>query len=71
MSSRALTYLGFAVIAAAAVVWSFVSARRPDLVTLPQLLARLTRSRVIRLLILVGWAWVGWHLFARGSGAFE
>jgi hypothetical protein len=70
MSSRALTFLGFAVIAAGAVVWAFVSAGRPNLVTLPRLLARLTRSRLVRLLILLGWGWVGWHLFARGSGAF-
>ena len=71
MSSRTLTYLGFAVIAAAAVAWSYVSARRPNLVTVPQLLVRLTRSRVVRLLILLVWGWIGWHLFARGSGAFE
>jgi len=71
MSSRALTFLGFAVIAAAAVAWSFVSARRPNLVTLPRLLTRLTRSRLVRILLLLGWGWVGWHLFARGSGAFE
>ena len=71
MSSRTLGYLGFAVIAAVAVGWSVVAARRPNVITLPGLLARLTRSRVLRLVLVMVWAWVGWHLFARGSGAFE
>jgi hypothetical protein len=53
------------------IFWSTFSARRPSLVTLPQLLGRLTASRPVRLLFVVAWAWLGWHLFARGSGAFE
>ena len=71
MSSRTLGYLGFAVIGAVAVGWSFVAARRPNLITVPGLLARLTRARIPRLVLVVVWGWVGWHLFARGSGAFE
>jgi hypothetical protein len=59
------------VIVGAAGVWGFVSARRPDLAGASSVLRRLTRSRVVRLLLLVGWGWVGWHLFARGSGAFD
>ena len=71
MTSRGVTLLGFAVIIGAAIVWSVIAARDPTLVTLPRLLARITRSRVVRVLFVVGWAWLGWHLFARGSGAFE
>jgi hypothetical protein len=71
MTSRAITFIGFAVIIAAALAWSVVTARTPTLITLPRLLGRLTRSRVVRLLFVLGWAWLGWHLFARGSGAFE
>jgi Family of unknown function (DUF6186) len=71
MSSRTVTFFGFGLIVTAAVVWSIVAARSPTLITLPRLLARVTRSRVVRFLLVVGWAWLGWHLFARGSGAFE
>jgi Family of unknown function (DUF6186) len=71
MSSRTITFFGFGLIVTAAVVWSIVAARSPTLITLPRLLARVTRWRVVRFLLVVGWAWLGWHLFARGSGAFE
>jgi len=71
MSSRTVTFFGFGLIVTAAVVWSIVAARSPTLITLPRLLARVTRSRIVRFLLVVGWAWLGWHLFARGSGAFE
>jgi Family of unknown function (DUF6186) len=71
MSSRTFTFIGFAIIVGAAVVWSVVTARNPGLITLPRLLGRLTRSRIVRVVLVIGWAWLGWHLFARGSGAFE
>jgi hypothetical protein len=71
MSARFVTLAGFAVLAAAVAAWSVVSTRRPSLVTLPELLSRITTSRPLRLLMVIAWAWLGWHLFARGSGAFE
>ena len=71
MTSRGVTYAGFAVLVAIGIGLSVFTARRSDWTTLPQLLVRLTRSRVVRLLFVLAWAWVGWHLFARGSGAFE
>ena len=71
MSTRFITLAGFVLIAAAATFLAVVSARRPSLVTLPRLLARATESRTCRLVLALVWAWVGWHLFARGSGAFE
>jgi hypothetical protein len=71
MSSRAITLAVFALLAVAVAGWSVVSARRPSLVTLPALMSRITSSRVVRLLVVIAWAWLGWHLFARGSGAFE
>lgn len=67
MSSRALTFAGFAVILAAGIVWTIVTAARHDLPTLRQALAALTRTRVTRTLVLLGWAWIGWHLFVRTS----
>jgi hypothetical protein len=71
VSARVVTLAGFAVLAAFGISWSAFSARRPSLVTLPQLLGRITASRPVRLLFVAVWAWLGWHLFARGSGAFE
>jgi hypothetical protein len=71
MSARLVTLAGFAVLAAAMVGWSVAGARRPSLVTLPELLRRITSSRPVRLLVVIAWAWLGWHLFARGSGAFQ
>lgn len=71
MTARTVTFIGFAVLAAAGVGWSIVAARSPTLITLPRLLARITRTSLVRLLFVLAWAWVGWHLFARGSGAFE
>jgi Family of unknown function (DUF6186) len=71
MSARLVTLAGFTLLAAAVAAWSAVSTRRPSLVTLPTLLTRITSSRVLRLLLVIAWAWLGWHLFARGSGAFE
>ena len=71
MTARVVTLAGFAVLVAFGIYWSAVTARRPSLVTLPQVLARITASRPVRLLFVLAWAWLGWHLFARGSGAFE
>jgi hypothetical protein len=71
MSTRLVTLAGFAVLGAAIAVWSVMSANRPSLVTLPELLSRITTSRPLRLVLVIAWAWLGWHLFARGSGAFE
>jgi len=34
-------------------------------------LARANESRVCRVVVALVWAWLRWHLFARGSGAFE
>jgi hypothetical protein len=71
MSARFITLAGFVLIFTAAICLAVVSARRPSLVTLPRLVARATESRACRLVLALVWAWVGWHLFARGSGAFE
>jgi len=71
MTARAVTLLGFGLLAVAIIGWSVVTARRPSSITLAQPMERATTSRVVRLLFVLVWAWVGWHLFARGSGAFE
>jgi hypothetical protein len=70
VSSRTLTYAGFALIAAIAVVWEIVGILRWPTMTLERVVRWAMRSRTARLLLLAFWIWVGWHLFARGSGAF-
>jgi Family of unknown function (DUF6186) len=48
-----------------------VSARRPGALRLPDVLDAITGTRARRVACLAAWAWLGWHLFARGSGAFH
>jgi hypothetical protein len=71
LTARDVTLAGFILIFAAGIGWSVVVARRPGLISLPVLVERLTAHRWVRVLVVLGWAWLGWHLFARGSGAFE
>ena len=47
------------------------STRRTGRQSLPDAIRRLMLHPVGRVVVLAAWAWVGWHLFARGSGAFE
>jgi len=71
VTARLTTLTGYVVLAAAFVAWSVVTSRRPSLITFPELVARAATSRAVRLLLVLAWAWLGWHLFARGNGAFE
>ncbi len=71
LSARTITYAGFALIALVAVVWEVVSVDRFPTMTLQRVVRWAMRSRTVRLLFLAFWIWVGWHLFARGSGAFK
>jgi Family of unknown function (DUF6186) len=69
MIARDVTFAAYAVIALALVTLQVAAWRRGSL-TLGQLTDRLMRKRSVRLLFLLGWAWLGWHLFARGSATF-
>jgi len=70
MSSRAITLAGFVAIAAAAIVLE-VWDRRAGRARLVDAVQVVLATRIGRIALLAAWAWVGWHLFARGSGAFE
>ncbi len=69
MSARDVTYAVYAVIGVALVAVQAVTWRRGSQ-TLGQLTNRLMRRRSVRVVFLLGWAWLGWHLFARGSATF-
>ena len=69
MSARDVTFAVYAVIGVALVALQAATWRRGSL-TLGQLTSRLMRRRSVRLVFLLGWAWLGWHLFARGTATF-
>jgi hypothetical protein len=72
MSSANLTYAVYAAIAALWVLWIvFTFARRTRYVTADGVAARLMRGPIARWVVWASWAFVGWHLFVRGRGAFE
>ena len=70
MTSRVITFVGYGTILALVLVWAAMTAQSPRSLTLSDAITLLTRSRTARILVVIGWIWLGWHLFARGSGAF-
>jgi hypothetical protein len=65
-------YAVYAVIAALTIAWAaFTYVQRPRFATLDDLVGRLMRHPVARWIVWALWAFVGWHLFVRGSGAFK
>jgi hypothetical protein len=66
ISTRSVTAAGFALVIAAMFVLQYAG-RRPGsrIPTVGQWLGYLMRRRVGRVLILLGWWWLGWHYFAR------
>jgi Family of unknown function (DUF6186) len=71
VTTRAVTLVGFGAIVGAAVVWTWIAARDRRWASLPEAWDALCRRRLVRIALVVAWIWLGWHLFARGSGAFE
>jgi D-alanyl-lipoteichoic acid acyltransferase DltB (MBOAT superfamily) len=69
VSARDVTFVVYGAIGLALVVVQATSRRRSSL-TLGQATGHLMRRRVVRVIVLLGWAWLGWHLFVRGSASF-
>lgn len=65
MTDRALVVLGFAALAVAAISAELTARRSRRLTTFGETLRLLLRSRVLRILIVLVWAWLGWHFLAR------
>jgi hypothetical protein len=66
MATRVITIVGFACVIIALVVLELIGRRRTNRVpTLGEWLGFLMRARAGRVLILLGWLWLGWHYFAR------
>lgn len=68
MTSRIVTFIGFGVIVAAATIWQVVAIVTPRRASIGQVRSWLMQSAWMRVGLFVFWAWVGLHLFARGSG---
>lgn len=66
LSAHWITLAGFVAVIAAMFVLEFL-ARRPGskIPTVGQWFGYLMRPRAGRVLVLLGWWWLGWHYFAR------
>ena len=64
--TRTITIAGFVLVIPAMFALEFI-ARRPGsrIPTAGEWLGYLMRPRIGRVLILLGWWWLGWHYFAR------
>jgi len=62
--SRAVTLAGYAVLAVLVVAWE-VAARRSRRHAMLADFAGAVAATPARWLLLAGWLWVGWHVFAR------
>lgn len=71
MTSRAITLTGYVVIVSSLAIWTVATSVRPRLPTLAVVVRAITAPRLGRVLLLLGWAWLGWHLFVRGSAGFD
>ncbi|WP_395728930.1 DUF6186 family protein [Nakamurella sp.] len=68
MTGRTVFLAGYVVVGLALVTLVLVSSRRPSAVATPTALAdAATRRRVGRVIVLLVWWWVGFHVLARSA----
>jgi ABC-type dipeptide/oligopeptide/nickel transport system permease subunit len=66
MATRIITIIGFAALILALFALEFLGRRKQSRIpTLGEWLGYVMRSFAGRLVILLGWLWLGWHYFAR------
>lgn len=66
MSTHVITVAGYAGLIAALIVLEVLAHRRGSRIPkMGEWFGYLMRFRTGRVLILLGWAWLGWHFFAR------
>ncbi len=66
MTTSAASYLIWGLLAVAALAVSAASSRRPDAVARPaRVVERLATGPFLRVALVLGLMWTGWHLFAR------
>jgi Family of unknown function (DUF6186) len=66
MVTRVITIIGFAALILVLFVLEFLARRKDSRIpTLGDWLGYVMRPKAGRLLILLGWLWLGWHYFSR------
>jgi hypothetical protein len=66
VSTSTASYLIWGLLVAVAVAVSVLSRRRPDALARPaRVVERLATDRFLRVALVLGLLWTGWHLFAR------
>ena len=66
MTSRELTIAGYLMVLGACVVLQVAAVRRPErLPSLGRVFTHVMRTRTGRVGVLVAWAWLGLHFFAK------
>ena len=66
MSSREVTIVGYLVVLAAGIGLQLTAMARPDRVpSLGRVFSHVMRTRTGRVGVLVAWAWLGLHFFAK------
>jgi uncharacterized protein DUF6186 len=65
VNSHDVTVLGFLLVFFAGVSLEMLARRTRRIPTIAEVLSRAMRSRTGRIGVLVAWAWVGLHFFAR------
>lgn len=66
MSSYAIGILGYCLILAGIVALTLISRRQGSRIASGrQIIAAIRSTRLGRILLVLGWGWVGWHLFVR------
>lgn len=63
--TRTVTIAGYVVLAAMMIACEAVARRKGRIATLERAVTALAGWRPARFLLLAGWLWVGWHVFAR------
>ena len=64
--TRTITLAGYILLATAGLAYELAGHLGRRTPTLAQAVLVLTRRRAPWALVLVGWLWLGWHLFVRG-----
>lgn len=64
---RAVTLVGFAVIAGTAIALQAYSVRTRGTASIGDLVGRVIRPPGGRVVFMVAWLWLGWHVFVRVS----
>jgi hypothetical protein len=66
MTTHVITVVGYGCLIAVLIVLELLARRRGSRIPkMGEWFGYLMRSKTGRLLILLGWAWLGWHFFAR------